>query len=79
MSLAEPGFRRRDPYRGPSGRGRRLQGWQGQPRAHPMRAGHTLVQAGLLDSSGLPVVGSEQAEAPLDQDRPQNELFDNGA
>jgi carboxymethylenebutenolidase len=34
-----------------------------------------LVQAGLLDSSGLPVVGSEQAEALLDRDRPKNELF----
>ncbi|MFL5821083.1 MAG: nuclear transport factor 2 family protein [Solirubrobacteraceae bacterium] len=36
-----------------------------------------LVQAGLLDSSGLPVVGAEQAEALLDQDRPKNELFGN--
>jgi carboxymethylenebutenolidase len=34
-----------------------------------------LVQAGLLDSRDLPVVGSEQAEALLDQDRPKNELF----
>ena len=34
-----------------------------------------LVQAGLLDASGLPVVGSEQAEALLDQERPKNELF----
>jgi carboxymethylenebutenolidase len=34
-----------------------------------------LVQAGLLDSSDLPVVGSEQAEALLDQHRPKNELF----
>jgi carboxymethylenebutenolidase len=38
-----------------------------------------LVQAGLLDSSGLPVVGSEQAEALLDQQRPKNEMFDRGA
>ncbi len=38
-----------------------------------------LVQAGLLDPSGLPVVGSEQAEALLDQQRPKNELFDSGA
>ena len=38
-----------------------------------------LVQAGLLDPSGLPVVGSEQAEALLDQDRPENELFGSGA
>jgi carboxymethylenebutenolidase len=34
-----------------------------------------LVQAGLLDPEGLPVVGSEQAEALLDQRRPKNELF----
>ena len=34
-----------------------------------------LVQAGLLDSSALPVVGSEQAEALIDQGRPKNELF----
>jgi hypothetical protein len=38
-----------------------------------------LFRAGLLDSSGLPVVGSAQAEALLDQDRPKNELFDNDA
>jgi carboxymethylenebutenolidase len=38
-----------------------------------------LVQAGLLDPSGLPVVGSEQAEALLDQGRPKNELFGGGA
>ena len=35
-----------------------------------------LVQAGLLDSSDLPVVGAEQAEALLDQQRPKNELFE---
>jgi carboxymethylenebutenolidase len=35
-----------------------------------------LVQAGVLEPSGLPVVGSEQAEALLDQDRPKNELFE---
>jgi carboxymethylenebutenolidase len=34
-----------------------------------------LVQAGLLDPSGLPVVGGEQAEALLDQDLPKNALF----
>ncbi len=34
-----------------------------------------LVQAGLLDPSGLPVAGSEQAEALVDQQRPKNELF----
>ena len=34
-----------------------------------------LVQAGLLDPDGLPVVGSEQAEALLDQTRPKNKLF----
>ena len=33
-----------------------------------------LVQAGLLDPEGLPVVGSEQAEALLDQTRPKNQL-----
>ena len=38
-----------------------------------------LVQAGLLDPSGLPVVGSEQAEALLDQGRPKNELIGSGA
>jgi carboxymethylenebutenolidase len=38
-----------------------------------------LVQAGLLDPNGLPVVGSEQAEALLDQERPKNELFEHGA
>jgi carboxymethylenebutenolidase len=37
-----------------------------------------LVQAGLLDPSGLSVVGSEQAEALLDQGRPKNELIDSG-
>ncbi len=34
-----------------------------------------LLQAGLLDPRGLPVVGSEQAEALLDQTRPKNRLF----
>jgi carboxymethylenebutenolidase len=34
-----------------------------------------LVQAGLLDPEGLPVVGSEQAQALLDQRRQKNELF----
>jgi carboxymethylenebutenolidase len=34
-----------------------------------------LVQAGLLDTDGLPVAGSEQAEALLDQTRPKNELL----
>jgi carboxymethylenebutenolidase len=34
-----------------------------------------LVQAGLLDPEGLPVVGSEQAEALLDQAQPKNELL----
>lgn len=38
-----------------------------------------LVQAGLLDPSGLPVVGSEQADALLDQGRPKNEVFESGA
>ena len=34
-----------------------------------------LVQAGLIDPGELPVVGSEQAEALLDQGRPKNELL----
>jgi carboxymethylenebutenolidase len=34
-----------------------------------------LVQAGLLDPHGLPVVGAEQAEALIDQAQPKNELF----
>jgi len=34
-----------------------------------------LVQAGLLDPGRLPVVGSAQAEALLDQARPKNELL----
>ena len=34
-----------------------------------------LVQAGLLDPEGLPVTGSEQAEALLDQGRPKNQLL----
>jgi carboxymethylenebutenolidase len=34
-----------------------------------------LVQAGLLDPSGLPVAGSEQADALLDQGQPKNELI----
>jgi carboxymethylenebutenolidase len=38
-----------------------------------------LVQAGLLDPSDLPAVGSEQAEALLDQDRHKNELFGSDA
>lgn len=36
-----------------------------------------LVQAGLLDPSALPVVGSQQAHALLDQGHPKNELFGN--
>jgi carboxymethylenebutenolidase len=38
-----------------------------------------LVQAGLLDPSGLPIVGSEQAKALLDQGRPKNEVFGSDA
>lgn len=34
-----------------------------------------LVQAGLLDRDDLPVTGSEQVEALLDQDVPKNEVF----
>jgi carboxymethylenebutenolidase len=34
-----------------------------------------LVQAGLLDPDGLPVVGAEQAEALVDQTRPKNEAI----
>jgi carboxymethylenebutenolidase len=35
-----------------------------------------LVQAGLLEPGGLPVVGSDQAQALLDQRLPKNQLFD---
>jgi len=38
-----------------------------------------LVQAGLLDPSGFPVVGSEQAAALLDQGHPKNELIESAA
>lgn len=38
-----------------------------------------LVQAGLLDPSGLPITGAEQSEALLDQGLPKNELFDDDA
>ncbi|HEY7151730.1 MAG TPA: nuclear transport factor 2 family protein [Solirubrobacterales bacterium] len=34
-----------------------------------------LVQAGLIDPRDLPVAGSEQGEALLDQRRPKNELL----
>ncbi len=34
-----------------------------------------LIQAGLLDPAGLPVVGSDQAEALVDQSRPKNEVI----
>ena len=34
-----------------------------------------LIQAGLLDPSGMPVVGAEQPEALLDQGHPKNELL----
>jgi carboxymethylenebutenolidase len=34
-----------------------------------------LVQAGLLDPDDLPVVGSAQAEALVDQTRPKNALL----
>lgn len=34
-----------------------------------------LAQAGVLDPEGLPVAGSEQPEALLDQERPKNELL----
>lgn len=34
-----------------------------------------LVQAGLLDPERLPVAGTEQAEALIDQDRPKNVLL----
>lgn len=36
-----------------------------------------LVQAGLLDPNGLPVLGSQQGEALIDQRLPKNQLFDN--
>jgi carboxymethylenebutenolidase len=38
-----------------------------------------LVQAGLLDPAELPIAGSEQTEALLDQRRPKNELLGGGA
>ena len=38
-----------------------------------------LAQAGLLDSSELPVTGAEQSEALLDQGLAKNELFAGGA
>ena len=34
-----------------------------------------LLQAGLLDPATIPVTGSEQAEALLDQERPKNALL----
>jgi carboxymethylenebutenolidase len=37
-----------------------------------------LVQAGLLDTGALPVVGAEQAEALLNQGKPKNELLGEG-
>src|SRR4051794_21955325 len=38
-----------------------------------------LVQAGLLDAAALPVTGTEQADALLDQSRPKNELLDSSS
>ena len=37
--------------------------------------GSMLVQLGLLDVDGLPLVGSQQAEAVLNEDHPRNELI----
>lgn len=37
-----------------------------------------LVQAGLLDAKGLPIVGAEQAQALIDQSRPKNAVFGGG-
>ena len=37
--------------------------------------GSMLVQLGLLDADRLPLVGSQQAEALLDEDFPRNELI----
>ncbi|HZP27323.1 MAG TPA: ester cyclase, partial [Acidimicrobiia bacterium] len=34
-----------------------------------------LVQIGLIDPDGLPVVGAEQARVVLDPSRPRNELI----
>ncbi len=34
-----------------------------------------LVQAGLLDPAGLPIVGAAQAESLVDQTRPKNEVL----
>jgi carboxymethylenebutenolidase len=38
--------------------------------------GSMLVQLGVLDADGLPLVGSEQAEAVLNEDYPRNQLID---
>jgi carboxymethylenebutenolidase len=38
--------------------------------------GSLLVQIGVLDADRLPLVGSQQAEAVLNQDYPRNELID---
>jgi carboxymethylenebutenolidase len=38
--------------------------------------GSMLVQLGVLDAAGLPLVGSEQAEAVLNEDYPRNQLID---
>jgi carboxymethylenebutenolidase len=38
--------------------------------------GSMLVQLGVLDASGLPLVGAEQAEAVLNEDYPRNRLID---
>jgi carboxymethylenebutenolidase len=38
-----------------------------------------LVQAGLLDAAALPVTGTEQADALLDQSQPKNELLDSSS
>lgn len=34
-----------------------------------------LIQAGLLNPDGLPIVGAEQSQALVDQTRPKNELI----
>ena len=63
----------------PSRRGGRLEGDKVSHEHIYWDQAAVLVQAGLLDASALPVVGSEQAEALLDQGRPKNELFGSDA
>jgi carboxymethylenebutenolidase len=52
-----------------------ITGGNGTAGVRDLYQASVLVQAGLLDPRGLPIVGSEQAEALLDQTRPKNQLF----